>query len=76
MLRVAPTSTLDPTTTAFELFRDGPMEIIVARIAGNQVDIGISAHPDLLILRDEFSFHEWRRSGARARPTRRAGKRS
>lgn len=71
LLRVAPNPTLDPATTAFDLFQQGPMEIVVARIVGNQVDLGISAHSELLILRDEFRFQDWRRGATRTRPARR-----
>ncbi|GMQ79490.1 MAG: hypothetical protein BMS9Abin02_2087 [Anaerolineae bacterium] len=35
---------------------DGPIEIIVTQINGGQVKLGIVAHPDLKILRDELDI--------------------
>lgn len=46
--------TVDPKTPAGELFAQGPVRIVVARIEGRQVKLGITAHQGLLILRDEL----------------------
>lgn len=53
LLTISPKGCLSPTTTVAELFRDGPIEILVSRIDDGQVRIGIQAHPDLLIARDD-----------------------
>lgn len=45
---------VDPSTPAGHLFTDGPVQIIVTRVQGNQVKIGITAHPNLSILRQEL----------------------
>ena len=45
---------LDPAMPIGELFISGPIEIIISRIVGKQVQIGIKAHPGLLILRQEL----------------------
>lgn len=37
------------------LFADGPIEVVVNRISGNQVLLGVTAHPKLVILRKELS---------------------
>ncbi len=39
---------------AGELFASGPLEIIVARVEGTRVQLGIRAHPHLRILREEL----------------------
>ena len=36
----------------------GPIEIIVTQINSNQVKLGIIAHPDLKILRDELDAYD------------------
>ena len=53
MLTIHPQGTLDPGTTVGELFRAGPIEVVVSRICGDKVRIGINAHPGLLITRSE-----------------------
>ena len=45
-------------TPVGSLFADGPIEIIVTQINGGQVKLGIIAHPDLKILRDELDVYE------------------
>ena len=54
-IRLAPDPALDPATPVGELFRDGPIQIHVGHVEGNRVQIGIEAHPDIVILRDELS---------------------
>ena len=44
---------VDPATPIGELFAAGPIEVIVGRIEGDRVRIGINAHPDLAIARCE-----------------------
>ena len=53
LLKISPKAGLNPATTVAELFRDGPIEILVSRIDEGQVRIGVQAHPDLLIARDD-----------------------
>jgi len=45
---------LDPATPIGEFFIDGPMEIRINRITGQQVRIGITAHSGFIILREEL----------------------
>ena len=54
-IRLAPDPALDPATPVGEFFRDGPIHIHVGHVEGNRVQIGIEAHPDIVILRDELS---------------------
>lgn len=37
------------------LFADGPIEVVVNRVSGNQVSLGVIAHPKLDIMRKELS---------------------
>lgn len=53
LLTIAPKTGLDPSLPIAELFRDGPIEILVSRIDDGQVRIGIHAHPYLMITRDD-----------------------
>jgi sRNA-binding carbon storage regulator CsrA len=53
-LRIEPRPDLDPATPVAELFRGGPIEILVARVEGGRVQLGVEAHPGLLVLRDEL----------------------
>ena len=53
LLTISPKGSLNPATSIAELFRDGPIEILVSRIDDGQVRIGIHAHPGLLIVRDD-----------------------
>ena len=54
---------LDPATPIGELFRAGPIEVIVGRIDGDKVRIGINAHQDLLITRGKRGMTETEDSG-------------
>ena len=53
-IKIKPDAALDPNTPVGSLFADGPIEIIVTQVNGQQVKLGIIAHPDLVILRDEL----------------------
>jgi sRNA-binding carbon storage regulator CsrA len=59
LLTISPKSSLNPATSIADLFRDGPIEILVSRIDDGQVRIGIHAHPDLLIVRDDREVDEF-----------------
>ena len=50
------------------LFAEGPIEIVVQRIQGQQVRIGIQAHEGFLILREELEA-----GGALPTPSQAAG---
>lgn len=45
---------VDPELRAVELFRPGPIEIMVVRFSGNQVKIGVGARPEFVVLRSEL----------------------
>ena len=46
--------TLPWKTPAGALFAGGPIEVMVNQVKGGEVKLGIIAHPDLLVLRDEL----------------------
>lgn len=48
---------MDPNTPVKELFKGGPLQMVVTYIGGNQVKIGIDAHPQLTIMRGELAQH-------------------
>lgn len=53
-LTIQPAEALPPATPVETLFADGPIEIVVCAVSGEQVKLGVRAHPDLVILRDEL----------------------
>ncbi len=53
IITIQPREDLRPWTPVARLFADGPIEILVTRVQGNQVCLGIQAHPDLLVNRGE-----------------------
>lgn len=63
VLRIAPLQSVDPATTIGELFRTGPIEVMVMRIEGNHVRLGIKAPSSLLIVRDELEEEKERDIG-------------
>ena len=52
-IAIKPHESLRPATPIGWLFAEGPLEILVARVEGNQVRLGIKAHPELVIYRSE-----------------------
>lgn len=54
LLKITPHESLNLLAPVGELFEAGPMEVVVVRIEGSQVRLGIRAHSGLLILRDEL----------------------
>jgi len=54
IIRIQLAADVDPEISARELFADGPIEIVVTRVQGAQVKLGIIADKRLLILRDEL----------------------
>lgn len=54
VLRIAPLPSIDPATPIGELFQMGPIEVMVMRIEGKHVRLGIKAPASLLIVRDEL----------------------
>lgn len=53
IITIQPREDLLSGTLVARLFADGPIEILVTRVRGNQVCLGIQAHPDLLVNRGE-----------------------
>jgi len=53
-VKIRPDEKLPLETPVGAVFADGPIEVKVNRIQGNQVRLGIAAHPDLVVLRDEL----------------------
>ncbi len=54
IIKIQPAADLPLTTPVGALFAEGPIEIVVQKIHGQQVRIGIQAHDKLLILREEL----------------------
>ncbi|MGD8616526.1 MAG: carbon storage regulator [Gammaproteobacteria bacterium] len=50
---IYPSEDLNPDTPVSALFEDGPIQITLTRINGNQVRMGIAAPPSLNIVREE-----------------------
>lgn len=61
VLRIVPHESLDLSMPISVLFEPGPIEVLVARIMGAQVRLGVTAHPGLLILREEIARETVRR---------------
>lgn len=53
-IRIEPAPALDPGTPIGELFAAGPIEVIVTRVAGHRVRLGLVAPAGLIILREEI----------------------
>jgi len=43
-------------TDVGELLGESPIQVVVTQVRGKQVKLGIQAHPNLLILREELDF--------------------
>ena len=68
ILKIQPAAGLPLTTPVGALFAEGPIEIVVQRVQGQQVRIGIQAHDRFLILREELEA-----GGALPTPSQAAG---
>jgi hypothetical protein len=53
LIALQPCPTLHPDTPIGRVFADGPIEILVTRVRGQQVSLGVAAHESLLIYRGE-----------------------
>ncbi len=53
-IKIQPKQDVDPNTPVGELFADGPIEVCVLGVAGQQIKVGIRADRRFLILRDEL----------------------
>ncbi len=53
-LIIGPGATLDPSISVGELFRQGPIEVMVSSVSGGRVRLNIVADRRLLILREEL----------------------
>lgn len=54
VIRISLAEGVSPATTIGQLFSDGPIEVVVARVVGKAVKIGIKADPRFKILRSEL----------------------
>ena len=68
IIKIQPAADLPLTTPVGALFAEGPIEIVVQRIQGQQVRLGFQAHDRLLILREELEV-----SGSLPTPSQAAG---
>ena len=50
---IFPSNELDPDTPVSELFKDGPIQLTLTRVNGNQARLGIIAPNSLTIAREE-----------------------
>ena len=50
---IFPSKELNPDTPVSELFKDGPIQLTVTRVNGNQARLGIIAPDSLTIAREE-----------------------
>lgn len=50
-----PSDELDPDTPVSELFKNGPVEITLTRVNGNQARLGIVAPSEFTIAREEVA---------------------
>lgn len=50
-----PSDELDPNTPISELFKNGPVEITLTRVNGNQARLGIVAPREFTIAREEVA---------------------
>lgn len=55
IVRISLADGVSPQTTVGDLFRGGPIELVVTRITGKEVKIGIEADPRFKILRAELA---------------------
>ena len=56
-ITIQPGQGLDLVAPVAALFRDGPIAVQVNRIVHDEVRLGIAAHRDLVILREELARH-------------------
>ncbi|MDZ7803503.1 carbon storage regulator [Thiohalophilus sp.] len=56
-ITIQPAPEVDLTAPLGTFFENGPIQVLVNRIIENEVKLGIQAHPDLMILREEISPH-------------------
>ena len=53
LIAIRPSATLHPATPIGRVFAEGPIEILVTKVWGQQVSLGITAHAGLVIYRGE-----------------------
>ncbi len=53
--QIFPDPKLCPHTTVASLFNLAPIEVVVTRVLGMQVRLGIISHPQLIVLRRELT---------------------
>ncbi len=54
-IRLLPHPGLNPATPIGELFKNGPIRIVIVDIGPNRMQIGIEANPGFTVIRDELS---------------------
>lgn len=54
IIRIEPAASADLSMPLGDVFRQGPIEIVVAQIRGGQIRLGINAPLSLQILREEL----------------------
>ncbi len=57
-IRLLPHPELDPATPIGELFKNGPIRIVIVDVGPNRMQIGINAHPGIIVVRDELPPRE------------------
>ncbi len=57
-IRLSPHPGLDPATPVGELFKNGPIRIVVLDIGSDRTQIGIEADPGIAVVRDELPPRE------------------
>ncbi|HKK05466.1 MAG TPA: carbon storage regulator [Gammaproteobacteria bacterium] len=53
-ITIEPEGSHDPDSPVGRLFANGPIKLWVAQIKGGHVKLGIDAHPDLNVVREEL----------------------
>lgn len=54
-ITIQPAPEVDLTAPLGRFFENGPIQVLVNRIIEHEVKLGIQAHPDLMILREEIT---------------------
>ena len=54
-ITISPSIDIPPDMTVSELFADGPIEIMLVKMKGNQAGLGLAAPKNLTILRNELA---------------------
>lgn len=55
-IRISLHPAVDPKTPIGEIFSEGPIEVVIARVRDSNVRLGVQAHSAFLILREELEL--------------------